>query len=92
MPFLKDAPLQTSLNPCPVYKRDLAVIVNALWKMHEAAKFIKTESGESGRQGVKSLQALGSDRNTSSAVLGCSSWSWLLFLGCCFPSTGQSPP
>lgn len=43
MPFLKDAPLQTSLNPCPVYKRDLAVIVNALWKMHEATKFMKTK-------------------------------------------------
>lgn len=92
MPCLKDAPLQTSLSPCPVYKRDLAVIVNALWKMHAAAKFIKTKSGESGRQGVKSLQVLGSDRNSSSAVLGCSSWSRLLFFGCCFPSTGQSPP
>lgn len=60
--------------------------------MHGATKFIKTKNGESGRQGVKSIHALGSDRNISSAVLGCSSWSWLLFFDCCFPSTGQSLP
>lgn len=44
--FLERCPITNKSQPLPhVYKRDLAVIVNALWKTHEATKFIKTKVG-----------------------------------------------
>lgn len=90
--FLEKFPITNKSQPllC-VCKRSLVVIVYALWKMQELKSEFKNTTGESGRQDVKNIKALGLGRNISSAFLGVA-LGHLLFLDCYFPNIGQSLP